>query len=423
MLTPARSVSRNVVKLIVISLLFFSFLIGLPVVWRTYLLPLPWYFGWAIGLLPLISLLFCLAKNGGFRDLGGTITGVKYYFRFPLFFYHDPEPPQNVRFNKVEEIARIIQPGDVLLRRHDHYIDGLILSQTTYFTHAGIFYGTVDGKENQVIHAIGSKGVSWIDLDEFARCDDIALLRFEIDPKLQQEEVRKPTRTSMSFLAENKLAAFKMPEFIFEPEGKGSVLNNKIVFNFDVRTFIEDVAEDGCPAIRLIGSRELALYDSLKNDLSTDGKLAVIPNRNEYIALILEMAEALLGKQYDFQFNFIDFKRLSCVEFVWYCYKSLFPLHQIRRRFFIYFNCVKTFVLVPDQFLKTRFFKLHFSSVHLDNKKGRQDKRLSSFVKLRLLHFWSFFGKMMLCQFLLLLISWILFSLFYRGGVFFPPAK
>ncbi|MBO9204395.1 MULTISPECIES: YiiX/YebB-like N1pC/P60 family cysteine hydrolase [Niastella] len=421
MLTKTPTISRNVLKLLAITGIVFFALVVLPLLFCNYVLHLPEYVGAGVALVPFISITICIIRNGGFSDVGGKITGIKYNTRFPLFFHFDADPPKKYRFKEIDQITRIIQPGDVLLRRHDHYIDGLILSQTTYFTHAAIYYGKVGEKENQVIHAVGKTGVSWVDLDKFARCDDIAILRFEIDPRMQQDEIRRPGSTSMSFVAEHrKRAVKKLPDII--PEGRGSVLSNEIVRAFDVRSFIADVVADKSSIISQIGNREITLFDSLKSDLSTDGRLATIPPREEYVTLVLDMANALLGKQYDFEFNFVDFKRLSCVEFVWYCYKSLFPLHQIRRKFFSYFNWVHTLVMVPDLFLKTQFFKLYYSSVHVENKKGRPDSRLRTFVKRRLLHFWVFLGKMVLCQLLLLLIVWALFRMFWPGAIFHLPA-
>jgi hypothetical protein len=54
-----------------------------------------------------------------------------------MFF--DPEPAKHFCFRPDDpNWWQTIEEGDLLLRRHDNYADGLILRQTGHFTHSAI---------------------------------------------------------------------------------------------------------------------------------------------------------------------------------------------------------------------------------------------------------------------------------------------
>lgn len=69
------------------------------------------------------------------------------------------------------QVADRIQPGDVLLRRFDGYVNTWLIPG--WWNHAGIYTG---GENHQVVHAIGD-GVVCEDLIDFCRTDYLLLLR------------------------------------------------------------------------------------------------------------------------------------------------------------------------------------------------------------------------------------------------------
>ena len=110
------------------------------------------------------------------------------YLSYPMFvlFGH---VAYKIKGTDQREIIDSIQPGDILLRRYDHYISGLMIPG--YFTHAAFYSGN-----NKVIHMLGN-GICEEDILTFMRCDDIAVLRCQnvakIDPavKLAKEQLVK----------------------------------------------------------------------------------------------------------------------------------------------------------------------------------------------------------------------------------------
>ncbi len=72
------------------------------------------------------------------------------------------------------DVEKIIEPGDILIRRFEGYIDKWLIPG--WFNHAGIYVGEVDGKDHKVIHAV-SDGVIVEDLVDFMRTDHMIVLR------------------------------------------------------------------------------------------------------------------------------------------------------------------------------------------------------------------------------------------------------
>lgn len=79
------------------------------------------------------------------------------------------ESHYQVKGEDVRLILDTLEPGDVLLRKYDHYLGSRLISG--YWSHAAIYVG-----DNQIIHMLG-EGVSKEDILTFTRCDDICILR------------------------------------------------------------------------------------------------------------------------------------------------------------------------------------------------------------------------------------------------------
>ena len=89
-------------------------------------------------------------------------------YPYPMFIMFG-STSYKIKGEDTREIVDAIQPGDILLRRYNHYISGLMIPG--YFTHAAIYIG-----DNKVVHALGD-GVIEEDILTFCRCDDIGIIR------------------------------------------------------------------------------------------------------------------------------------------------------------------------------------------------------------------------------------------------------
>ena len=100
-------------------------------------------------------------------------------FKFPMFFVYDPSTYKMDGSHTMKAIG-LLEPGDVVLRGFDNYLDGYFIDDPHGYSHGAIYVG--DGK---IIHAI-AEGVSEINALDFMQCDRICILRPE---KYMQEAI------------------------------------------------------------------------------------------------------------------------------------------------------------------------------------------------------------------------------------------
>lgn len=101
-----------------------------------------------------------------------TFVGdIKFFgWKRPLWFVIDVQG-YRLKGQHYREVAKIIEPGDVLLSRSEQYLTTFLIPG--YWTHAGLFYG---GEKERVIHAV-SEGVIIEDIINFMRTDEMVVLR------------------------------------------------------------------------------------------------------------------------------------------------------------------------------------------------------------------------------------------------------
>lgn len=138
------------------------------------------------------------------------------------------------------EVEKIIQPGDILIRRFEGYVDKWFIPG--FWNHAGIYIG-----DNKVVHAI-SEGVMQEDLIDFMRTDHFVVLRLkeeiiklDIDTihnvvKKASSLIGRPYDFSFDFADTNKFSctevvAYCYDGFIFGKKrfGRYSVVADDIV--------------------------------------------------------------------------------------------------------------------------------------------------------------------------------------------------
>jgi len=99
-----------------------------------------------------------------------TAFGDVKVFRFPMFFVFDPDDFQ-ITGEKTLEIMETLEPGDIILRGYNRYLDGKFIPDPLKFSHGAIYIGG-----DKIIHAV-AEGVSEMNVVEFTRCDRIAIFR------------------------------------------------------------------------------------------------------------------------------------------------------------------------------------------------------------------------------------------------------
>ena len=110
-------------------------------------------------------------------------------FKNPFFVVWGPTS-YKLKGEDVRKIIDIIQPGDILLRRYDSYISGLMIPG--YFTHAALYTN-----KNKITHMVGT-GIGQEDILTFTRCDNLCLIRCN-----NQERVKKALEYAELKLKEN----------------------------------------------------------------------------------------------------------------------------------------------------------------------------------------------------------------------------
>lgn len=111
-------------------------------------------------------------------------------FKFPFWLVYDPTFFR-MTGEKILEVVDTLQPGDIILRGYDYYLDGKFLNYAMLSTndteiggswsHGAIYIG-----DNRVIHAV-AEGVSEESIIDFCECDRIAIFR----PKRGQKSAIK----------------------------------------------------------------------------------------------------------------------------------------------------------------------------------------------------------------------------------------
>ena len=101
----------------------------------------------------------------------------------PMFISWNPQF-HKLKGKEILNILDIMQPGDILLRRHGGYLNSLAIPG--YWTHASIVYD-----KDTIAHAVG-KGTCYENIFDWFRADGCALLRpnqtYDIDNILEKVE-------------------------------------------------------------------------------------------------------------------------------------------------------------------------------------------------------------------------------------------
>ena len=250
----------------------------------------------------------------GFLKVFGDIK----VFKWPMFLIYDPGSYQ-VKGQDMLDVLNIVQPGDILLRGYNNYLDGYFIPG--YFSHVGFYVGQVKDEdkdkvilpegtelfqsgEQMVVHAM-AEGVFVQDVLDFCRADRMLIIRL---PETMQST--------------EKLTQDQVP---FE-------------------TFTD---------------QEKDWFKRLNDDESLEFS-AIFP-------FLFNLALSQVGKKYDFSFDFKNYNNLSCTEFLYFIIKSLEGFHRLKpkeKKFFFY----RKTVVVPDSFTEEPF-QIVWQSRSVEQKK------------------------------------------------------
>ena len=309
-------------NLVVLTLLFgwISYLLYLSPAWREC-----W---WSpLLLMVTLSVVYTITRPGPKKDnpyrkyvgLAGKLDacidsfiawiGRMKYFTSPVSLVEDPGS-YKIKGREIRDlIDRELQPGDILLRGYDGYLDGIMIRLSgggqglgKYFSHAALYLGELKGPEDRQIVA-----------RRLQTMDDSGAWLPASDA--EKDRIRKDTN--------------------YYQEGRQMVVHamTRGVFVEDILTFLRC---DYLVVLRLHDQFKLGPQDrerdrSLIKALPDDAEAihaSLIKgesvSRAHVIKIVRSSALGKIGSCYDFQFNDIKTaNRFSCSEFVYYCFKSV----------------------------------------------------------------------------------------------------
>lgn len=115
----------------------------------------------------------------------GIIGDIKIY-KWPMFIIYDPSYFK-MNGDRIQEATEKLQPGDIVLRGYDHYLD-------SHFIDGDYSHGSICTGKTEITHAVSPK-VCTIHPIDFMECDRICILR----PK-DQSLVEDAVKTAKDFV-------------------------------------------------------------------------------------------------------------------------------------------------------------------------------------------------------------------------------
>ncbi|MEN9886034.1 MAG: hypothetical protein RL758_612 [Pseudomonadota bacterium] len=248
----------------------------------------------------------------------GTIK----YFTQPMGLVQDPGS-YKIHGNEIRElIDKVLQPGDILLRGYDGYLDGIMIrlsgggsSLSRHFSHAAYYAGDlIEARDKPIVARrlqVMNESGDWVEASED-----------------QKDKVRND------------------PGY-FE-SGRQRVIHamTKGVFTEDILTFVrcDHLVVLRLPPTMSIGPGERQSFDPLIAQLAPDARQiqqkllsGETVTREEVLERVHASALGKIGSCYNFQFNDgKKYNRFSCSEFVYYCFKSVHAylgLHMVKHGF------------------------------------------------------------------------------------------
>lgn len=153
-----------------------------------------------------------------------TIIGDIKIYKYPCFLLYNPsEYEYKIHGEDLRILQQLVEPGDILLRSYEHYLDGMLIPGK--YSHAGIYIG-----DNKVIHAI-AEGVKEIDIIDFFQCDKACILRPNKNQDIAIERAKKILNSPYDFkFNNNDSSAFYCTELAYYCYSELDIVPTKVTF-------------------------------------------------------------------------------------------------------------------------------------------------------------------------------------------------
>ena len=248
-------------------------------------------------------------KGNVIRNWIHKVFGDIKVFRHPMYIAYDPGGC-GVEGEEVREVLRVLQPGDILLRRFNGYLDNWFIPGR--FTHAAIYCGPLTEADRPL--------AAWLHQGNRNRP---ATAQFKVGPEMVIHALAPVVKEEdiLTFCRCDKLAILRLPEVIravVPPLGAGVPREH-----FD--------------------AEELGIDDLLKS-----GEAVA---RDTVIPLFIKEAVRRVGLPFDFDFRLTSFDHLYCSELVYVCFKSVQRFLNVRPTMHRAWWFARNSIL-PDDFLK-----------------------------------------------------------------------
>ncbi|MGZ8191597.1 MAG: hypothetical protein ACXWTS_10275 [Methylococcaceae bacterium] len=248
-----------------------------------------------------------------------TFFGDIKIYPHPLFIVYDPGS-YRLKGPDVREILEKLQPGDILLRGYDNYLDGKFIGGT--FSHAAFYYGEATDEKDRALALSKSPLAVEYSSDENLFRPGKQMVVHSMAEGVFMEDILTFTRC-------DKIAILRLPDQIGIKTDKKLLVSSEVLPTFS--------------------SEEETIYQSMKNN--------GVVNKVDVVEQAKKLALAHLGCAYDFGFDFETHKSFSCTEFIYFIYRCVCPFVDIQLvEKQILFLSRK--VLRPDDFLNTSLEKV-----------------------------------------------------------------
>lgn len=114
-----------------------------------------------------------------------TIFGDIKVFKWPLFIVYSPTSFA-IKGHDTRVISKNVQPGDVIMRAYNNYLDGYFIPKgESGCSHSGLYIG-----DNKIVHSI-AEGSIVDDIIDFCRADKVVVLRPDSGQEWAIDHARK----------------------------------------------------------------------------------------------------------------------------------------------------------------------------------------------------------------------------------------
>jgi len=291
-----------------------------------------------------------------------TIFGVLKYFESQPVIVHDPSS-YRVSGSEYWDIMEHIKPGDILLRAYEGFLDGWFIRRTYEngyegtFTHAAIFVGDVNyGERNLVAAEVKGEAAK----KEGLRFFDSCFPNPQSNPVAKQMVVHSMAigvhmQDILTWSRCDYMVILRLPDplnikkrkIINLPSPRSNSLSRRLHQMSRLVRFSR-LSHNNIQVLGVTPQRLNANEERIDKDLNQN----VDVSRDVVVKEARMHALGKMGTEYDFSSNDKSFHTMSCVELVFYCYRSISRYLGLARGTHSVFGLRQRDTLAPDDFLK-----------------------------------------------------------------------